>query len=549
VFVVRDVTDRVRRIAVEKHALSAAVARQKDEETNRFTRHEVKNGVLAALSQCDALHAHHRAAVAQGALVDASSGGAMEGTLLRMRASLQNTLDAVLSHAMAKEVIHGLYVPRTGPTRLDDALQLGPCHAPRDARFPVRMRPCPLPTIDTDPQLLLHVFLNAKSNACKYGREDGIVATEVAVDGGELTLRVINEPGEYHDLLCGLPDPSAVFAKGTRFHAERSPLPTARTSTGDGAWIMQRCAECLQGSCTIAFEPSRTVFEMRCPVIERLDDALLDGASLGPTAFCLGVDDCEFQRFVLQRLLRDTGAPTDQVAVYGETAEELRNVAGTLVHLVRSLPGRLILAVIDENLDLPDSSAAVSGSHAIHQARQRLAPADEARLLGLVRSANDSPSDQALYASRAHGFLSKSPGPAAGHTAIIRAWVARFGTGALRKSGGAPGEEQPAVSTHVDASRAAAASELQKVVRQLEGWQTMTWSEAWKWLHRTKGILASAPGDGDGAQARRQALIARVEVLRVLDAFPADFANDWAELRRGVEVYAQLELAEAARAA
>ena len=56
VFVVRDVTDRVKRIEIERQALSAAVARQKDEETNRFTRHEVISlGHRAAHSRgCDA---------------------------------------------------------------------------------------------------------------------------------------------------------------------------------------------------------------------------------------------------------------------------------------------------------------------------------------------------------------------------------------------------------------------------------------------------------------------------------------------------------------
>ena len=72
--------------------------------------------------------------------------------------------------------------------------------------------PC-LQVIDSDPQLLLHVYLNAKSNACKYGRQDGIVATEIALRDEELTLRVINEPGPHHEQLRLLPDPSAVFRK------------------------------------------------------------------------------------------------------------------------------------------------------------------------------------------------------------------------------------------------------------------------------------------------------------------------------------------------
>ena len=36
--------------------------RQKDEEANDFTRHELKNGVLAGLAQCDRLAMVHEQA-------------------------------------------------------------------------------------------------------------------------------------------------------------------------------------------------------------------------------------------------------------------------------------------------------------------------------------------------------------------------------------------------------------------------------------------------------------------------------------------------------
>ena len=60
-------------------------------------------------------------------------------------------------------------------------------------------------------------------------------------------------------------------------------------SKGDGAWIMQRCAYCLQGTCTYSFEGptpaapqsvARTVFELSCPALERFDDVWLDQARL-----------------------------------------------------------------------------------------------------------------------------------------------------------------------------------------------------------------------------------------------------------------------------
>ena len=47
-------------------------------------------------------------------------------------------------HVATPQVIHGLYVMRTEPIRVDEALQLCAAHE-RDPRFPVRMEPSPLP--------------------------------------------------------------------------------------------------------------------------------------------------------------------------------------------------------------------------------------------------------------------------------------------------------------------------------------------------------------------------------------------------------------------
>ena len=52
VIVVRDVSERYRRFEAEKRFVYETTARQKDAEANRFTRHEVKNGLLAAIEIC-----------------------------------------------------------------------------------------------------------------------------------------------------------------------------------------------------------------------------------------------------------------------------------------------------------------------------------------------------------------------------------------------------------------------------------------------------------------------------------------------------------------
>jgi hypothetical protein len=52
VMVVRNVSERYRRFEAEKRFVYETTARQKDAQANRFTRHEVKNGLLAAIEIC-----------------------------------------------------------------------------------------------------------------------------------------------------------------------------------------------------------------------------------------------------------------------------------------------------------------------------------------------------------------------------------------------------------------------------------------------------------------------------------------------------------------
>ena len=47
-------------------------------------------------------------------------------------------------------------------------------------RFPLTTHPSPLPVVDIDQRLLCLVHRNALSNACKYGRHGGVVATEAS---------------------------------------------------------------------------------------------------------------------------------------------------------------------------------------------------------------------------------------------------------------------------------------------------------------------------------------------------------------------------------
>jgi hypothetical protein len=96
----------------------------------------------------------------------------------------------------------------------------------------------------------------------------------------------------------------------------------------------------------------------------------------------------------------------------GKDAEEVLGFNDFLEETIRENPNDNFLVIVDENLDILEGGAhqkTVSGSSLVKLLRERLNPNDEKRMLALVRSANDSAEDVALYKSRAHGFLPKAP--------------------------------------------------------------------------------------------------------------------------------------------
>jgi len=242
--------------------------------------------------------------------------------------------------------------------------------------------------------------------------------------------------------------------------------------------------------------------------------------------------------------------PESRVTILGEEASGMEQCADRIVDLIRSLPpSARVLAVVDENLDLPEPwSVTVSGSYAVQQARERLDPSEERRLLALVRSANDSPDDVAMYMERAHGFLPKCP-TEPDRKAILRQWLVRHGTSTIKRNGEA--------SSHTDScsidqgntlaarNRAIAAAELAKVLRLLEGARDMGWAERWRWLHRIKGVVATmqastaSPGGAalDSEEARAaERLIATIELLRHCKETPREMDETWAGIKQGLRL-------------
>jgi len=437
--VIRDISERAKRFEAEKKMVFETTARKKDAEANRFTRHEVKNGLLAAIHLCDSLK---DTTMAGGGGDDASRDPTTPGTVTRsagvvrtasaqqgpaepraeisaytreLDKTLRNILDTILSEAMARDVIHGNYEPKMERVELAALLT---AREMRSDRFRLNTSPSPLPSLFIDPQLLLYIHRNAMSNACKYGLMDGIVTTDIFYDESMEVLRihVVNLPGPEHERLLELGDEASiqVFEPGRRLHNEGSArVRQGSHSAGDGAWIIRKCAETLRGKAAIRFEQGQTVFSLECPA-KRFGQRAIQSEifQIPSNAWGVAIDDSKIQRKLLSKFLSHAGVAESRQIIQGSTAQEIRAFDSFLVNLVERNSNDYFLVVVDENLDITENGtlrSTVSGSECIQRVRQRLNPEHERRILGLVRSANDSSQDIATYLSRAHGFVSKAP--------------------------------------------------------------------------------------------------------------------------------------------
>jgi signal transduction histidine kinase len=268
VIVVRNISERFHRFEAEKKAVSETTARIKDAAANRFTRHEVKNGLLSAIGLCDSLkETQYKGKDEQGQYDDHS-----KRILFELDKTLHEILDTILAEAMARDVIHEVYEPkheRVNVVQLIQCTMNSTATAASMERFPVATQPSPLPDMAIDPQLLKYIHRNAVSNACKYGKRGGVVLTLVKWDEekGILQMDVINLPGNKHEEILKLGDlaPEIIFSPSKRLpmhiinHGE-----SASHSSGDGAWVMHKCAKTLGGDCDITVSISSLRRIMLC---------------------------------------------------------------------------------------------------------------------------------------------------------------------------------------------------------------------------------------------------------------------------------------------
>ena len=534
--VVRDVTERQLRFVAEKTAHEQTLARQRDAQSiNRFTRHEVKNGLLAGIELCESLqkatedlqdHASkYRDTFAHACALSIEVGEDLEGFQQKMNkftreldTQLHETLETVLAEAMARDVIHEVYIPRVENCKIHvllarSSLDMG------SGRFPLHFDPPDMPELRLDPQLILYIHRNAVSNACKYGFPGGEVSTFVKYNpfDKELEISVVNEPGEGHDEIMMLGEDASqfVFMQGKRLHTHLS--GEMKVSAGDGCWIMSKCAKTMNGKCRIRFMEESTVFTFRCPAQVHKHPKETDPTFAVPeNTWGIALDDSKIQRKLMHKILIHAGIDESRILVLGGCPEEVQDLAGQVDDLLEENPTSKFLMLVDENLDFP-GKVVLSGSLAVQEILEALPKRAETRILALVRSANDSAQDIALYKERTHGFFPKAPMRKDRVCEILAPlWTDRFGV-----------EDDDESDDDSSESPVSIQGEFIRSVQTIDSMlcEDFEWPQVWKVLHTIKGDCQAL-----GILPRAVSI---VESLRGPE-MPTNFMPKWRQLRKVV---------------
>jgi len=476
VMVLRDVTERHLRFEAEKRMVSQITSRKKDNEANRFTRHEVKNGLLAAIGLCDNLREDYVLPLGQ-----VESPGKMSSNKNEKKPSfvskskletnylekieeidnaLNQTLDIVTEHTMSRDLLNGEYVPCN---EVIDLPHFFTQEHLNNTRFDISVVPEPFPKITQDWKLLLCVYRNAVSNAMKYGKRKGNIGIQLHCNVGinMLEMKVINEPGLQHGEILKLSseEKEIIFLPGKSLHYQSKfdsrSITMKERSAGDGAWIMKNCAVTMGGTCDYTFKPDKTIFSLSVPVklphsisnpdfpVENFYTNTIDKPPvpvqshvqilpLPVGTWGIAIDDSRVQRKLLKKCFSSFGIDKDKIIVTGASFEEIKRFPDSVVSLVQQYPSDYILIIADENLDVADehhgSHKFLSGSLAIQEILNSLRiQRKDANVLALVRSANDSSTEIEHYVSRSHGFLPKAPLNKSSLESILGPiWLKRF---------------------------------------------------------------------------------------------------------------------------
>jgi hypothetical protein len=571
VVVVRDVTERYHRLEADRRNAETLARQQYAQAINRFTRHEVKNGLLAGIELCDSLQNSYsdidnglqltRGTANEGQGPARSTGEAehladsaapqipagVSRIIKELDSQLHHTLDTVLAKAMARDIIHEVYEPRLEQVNIKDLVCGYAVDIGHSLVFPVELIPADIPNLLLDPQIVRYIHCNAVSNAGKYGKPGGVIKTTVLYHElrKELEMLVINEPGHGHAEIIALGGEAhrAVFAQGKLLHNH---LQSGKkyASSGDGAWIMQKCAKAMKGECQIRFEEDQTVFCFTCPApaATLAESPLAESKVLSSSrdfvlpedTWAIAIDDSRIQRSIMTRILVNAGVERSRLVVLGKEASEVEGCGDCLVGLLREYPKAKFLVLVDENLDYREADSEqvvlLSGSAVLKEILHKLPPEDEARLLVLVRSANDSEKDVACYFERTHGFFPKALMQQERIREFLEPlWTKRF----------LPVPKKMVLHRRDDSDNSETSIDLRsEFVRSLERVDSLvneisanidSWSAIWGVLHQLKGDLIILEPSSD-----LNAITSLIESLRG-STMPTDFPCKWPRLRKMIE--------------
>jgi len=179
--------------------------------------------------------------------------------------------------------------------------------------------------------------------------------------------------------------------------------------------------------------------------------------SVPKNTFGIAIDDSKIQRKLLAKLLDCVGIPHDRCTVVGDGRDEIMGFEDYVISFIERHPQDYFFLVVDENLDVLDDSSnheTVSGSIIVQNIRKRLPPDAEKRMVAIIRSANDSSSDIAIYISRAHGFIAKGPIKRDKvNETIAPIWLNRFpSTETITETGSEAGTERGSNLSNYDVS-------------------------------------------------------------------------------------------------
>jgi len=255
----------------------------------------------------------------------------------------------------------------------------------------------------------------------------------------------------------------------------------------------------------------------------------------------IAIDDSKIQRKLLRHFFIHAGIQENRQVILGHNRDEISSFVEFILSFVKRHPDDLVLLIADENLEMGGSSISdhetISGSECIKRIRSELDPSQERRMLALVRSANDSPDDLALYTSRAHGYMPKVPLRGISVREMVSPlWTKRFprATGVSNESD----EEMSRIASIENLrdltllSPAELLADLKKIdhlcVKNNSREMNDKWPVIWDKLHQLKGDIQSVNVDDEFS-----ATIVLIEALRG-DCAPADFMSKWLQIRSHV---------------